>query len=41
MHLDLDCVSIFDLGPPTGKTANRVEHLGVHPRLPDGGPAVW
>lgn len=41
MKLDEDSLSIFDLGPPHGRTATRVEHLGVPPSLPDDGHAVW
>lgn len=35
MMLDVDSVSIFDLGPPTGRASIRVEHLGIVPELPD------
>lgn len=38
---DLDNVSIFDLGPPSGQVALRVEHMGQPPRLPEGGPHVF
>lgn len=44
MHLDVDSVSIFDLGPPRGRTATRVEHLGQPPGLPTDDPgdaAIW
>jgi CRISPR-associated protein Cas2 len=41
MHLDQDSLSIFDLGPPGGRAATRVEHLGVQPALPDDGPSIW
>lgn len=34
MKLDVDSVSIFDLGPPAGRAATRVEHLGAEPDLP-------
>lgn len=41
MHLDQDSLSIFDLGPPGGRAAARVEHIGVQPALPDEGPSIW
>ncbi len=41
IHLGADSVSIFDLGPPSGSAATRVEHLGVEAPLPRGGHEVW
>lgn len=36
-----DSVSIFDLGPPTGRLAISVEHLGTEPDLPTSEAEVW
>jgi len=41
MHMEEDSVSIFDLGPPTGRLATRVEHLGAEPQLPTEEPEIW
>lgn len=41
MNAAVDCVTIFDLGPPRGKAATRVEHLGQEPLMPESGPEVW
>jgi CRISPR-associated protein Cas2 len=42
MHLDLDHVAVFDLGPPQGNVSRRVEHLGRPPDIADAGdPAIW
>jgi CRISPR-associated protein Cas2 len=45
LNLAEDSVSIFDLGPARGKTANRVEHLGRRAaiaREQDGDPtSIW
>lgn len=42
MHLEEDHVAIFDLGPPTGRTWQRVEHLGRAPRVSDPDePQIW
>lgn len=42
LHLDVDHVAIFDLGPPRGKTSRRVEHLGRSPVMPDPDePSIW
>ncbi len=43
MNLREDSVSIFDLGPATGRGAQRVEHLGRQPAInevDDAGDAV-
>lgn len=39
--LDEDSVSIVDLGPPSGRRATRVEHLGTQPDLPTSEPEIW
>lgn len=36
-----DSVAIFDLGPPQGSVANRVEHLGRSSQTDDDGPVIW
>ena len=36
-----DSISIFDLGPPSGRGVECVESIGVRRRLPDNGPVVW
>jgi CRISPR-associated protein Cas2 len=41
IHADLDTISIFDLGPPQGRTARAVEHLGRPPRMPEPGAGIW
>lgn len=41
LNLREDSVSIFDLGPPHGRAATRVEHLGAVPELPDGDTEIW
>lgn len=42
MNLEVDAVSIFNLGPPRGRAALRVEHLGACPPDPDTDePAIW
>lgn len=41
MHLDIDSVSIMDLGPAGGRGDECVEFIGQRPSLPDGGPAIW
>ncbi len=41
MKLDVDSVSIFDLGPPEGRALTRVEHLGAEPELPTAEAEVW
>lgn len=37
MKLDVDSVSIFDLGPNTGRAVARVEHLGHRSAAADHG----
>lgn len=41
MNLDEDSVSIFDLGPPNGRVATKVEHLGTTPTLPTDEVEIW
>ena len=41
MKHDEDSISIFDLGPPNGRAAIKVEHLGTEPDLPSDDPEVW
>ena len=41
IELDEDSVSIFDLGPPAGRLATKVEHLGSEPDLPTSEPEIW
>lgn len=41
LHLDVDSVSIFDLGPARGRSATRVEHLGPTPGMPSDEPEIW
>jgi CRISPR-associated protein Cas2 len=41
MHLDVDSVAIFDLGPPAGRGVTCVEFLGPRRPLPEGGPTIW
>ena len=36
-----DSVSIFDLGPPTGRGLTCVEFMGVRRPLPSGDAAIW
>lgn len=36
-----DSISIFDLGPPTGRGVQCTEFMGRRPQLPDVGPAIW
>ena len=37
-----DRISIFDLGPPTGRGVSCVQQLGRAPRMPPGGEAeIW
>lgn len=36
-----DSVSIFDLGPPTGRGLTCIESIGRRRDLPDLGPAIW
>lgn len=41
IDLDLDNISIFDLGPPHGEVMKRAEHLGRRPNLPSDGPRIF
>lgn len=42
MHLGIDSVSVFDLGPADGRGVTCVEHLGVHQTLPESGrEEIW
>lgn len=42
MNTEVDSVSIYDLGPPEGRTATRVEHLGPPPSVsPASAPEIW
>ncbi|HTU14580.1 MAG TPA: CRISPR-associated endonuclease Cas2 [Solirubrobacterales bacterium] len=41
IELEEDSVSIFDLGPPAGRLATKVEHLGTEPDLPTTEPEIW
>lgn len=41
MDLRVDSVSIFDLGPPTGRGLTCIESLGPRAPLPSSGAQVW
>ena len=42
MHVGVDSISIFDLGPADGRGVTCVEHLGVHQELPESGrEEIW
>lgn len=41
MDLDVDALSIFDLGAPKGPASIAVEHLGTSPVLPETEAEVW
>lgn len=41
MKMTEDSISIFDLGPPTGRGVECIDSIGRRKPLPDGGPAIW
>lgn len=41
MDSTVDSISIFDLGPPQGQAATRVEHLGREPEISKDDVQVW
>jgi CRISPR-associated protein Cas2 len=41
MNQQEDSVSIFDLGPPTGRGLTCVEFIGARRPLPGGDAAIW
>ena len=41
MATDEDSVSIFDLGPPSGRGLECIEFIGTRSALPDARPQSW
>jgi len=41
MNQDEDSVSIFDLGPPSGRGLTCVEFIGSRRPLPGNDAAIW
>ncbi|MGH2763642.1 MAG: CRISPR-associated endonuclease Cas2 [Thermoleophilaceae bacterium] len=41
MKTDEDSVSIFDLGPPTGRGVECIEFMGTRHSLPSDEAAIW
>jgi hypothetical protein len=42
MHLGIDSVSVFDLGPADGRGITCVEHLGPQRTMPEPGrEEIW
>lgn len=41
MKTDEDSVSIFDLGPPTGRGIECIEFIGTRRTLPSDDAAIW